>query len=119
VRNPQYNHTFVFDNDYPALLPECNPRTADPESCSRPCRKPELAGGVLLARHDLTLPRMTAEELRAVVDVWAQEMASLETISWVRYVQIFENRARSWVPATRTALSDLATLLSQSSAERA
>jgi len=35
---------------------------------------------------------MTAEELRAVVDVWVQEMASLESISGVRYVQIFENR---------------------------
>ena len=35
---------------------------------------------------------MSAEELRAVVDVWAQEMVSLQSISSVRYVQIFENR---------------------------
>jgi len=94
VHNPQYSQTFVFDNDYPALLPEAlSVRTAAPDplltavpeagTCKVVCFSP---------RHDLTLPRMTAEELRAVVEVWAREMASLETISWVRYVQIFENR---------------------------
>jgi len=94
ARNPQYNHTFAFDNDYPALLPEVQSAsaadcdsllTAVPETgtCRVVCFSP---------RHDLTLPRMTAEELRAVVDVWAQEMVSLESNSWVRYVQIFENR---------------------------
>jgi len=94
ARNPQYDHTFVFDNDYPALLPEASSvhaaaldplLTAVPEAgtCRVVCFSP---------RHDLTLPRMTVEELRAVVDVWAQEMISLESISWVRYVQIFENR---------------------------
>ncbi|HYA62800.1 MAG TPA: galactose-1-phosphate uridylyltransferase, partial [Candidatus Sulfotelmatobacter sp.] len=94
VHNPQYDHTFVFDNDYPALLPEASSgRTAAPDplltavpeagTCRVVCFSP---------RHDLTLPRMTAEELRAVVDVWVQQMVSLESISWVRYVQIFENR---------------------------
>jgi UDPglucose--hexose-1-phosphate uridylyltransferase len=94
VRNPDYNRTFVFDNDFPALLPEVQSgRTADPNSLLTALPEAGTCRVVCFSpRHDLTLPRMSAEELRAVVDVWAQEMVSLQSISWVRYVQIFENR---------------------------
>ncbi len=43
-------------------------------------------------RHDLTIARMSQEELRGVVDAWTGEMQSLEKLAWVRHVQIFENR---------------------------
>src|SRR5207248_5548043 len=43
-------------------------------------------------RHDLTIPRMNARELRGVVDAWAEQFSSLAQIPWVRHVQIFENR---------------------------
>jgi len=94
VHNPQYKHTFVFDNDYPALLPEVqSAHTAAPDPLLTALPEAGICRVVCFSpRHDLTLPRMTTEELRAVVDVWAQEMVSLESISWVRYVQIFENR---------------------------
>jgi UDPglucose--hexose-1-phosphate uridylyltransferase len=94
VRNPAYQSTFAFDNDYPALLsPSKVENEADqgalllavPESgiCRVVCFSP---------RHDLTLPRMTLEELRNVIEAWTKEMQSLEGFPWVRYVQIFENR---------------------------
>ena len=94
ARNPDYKTTFVFDNDYPALLPEPILEThaaedplvlAVPEAgiCRVVCFSP---------KHDLTLPRMTREELREVVRTWTQEMESLESLPWVRYIQIFENR---------------------------
>ena len=43
-------------------------------------------------RHDLTLARMTTEEIERVVEVWTEqyrELGGLKAISWV---QIFENR---------------------------
>jgi UDPglucose--hexose-1-phosphate uridylyltransferase len=41
-------------------------------------------------RHDLTLPEMSVEEIRAVVDVWAAQTAELG--GRYRWVQVFENK---------------------------
>ncbi len=93
VRNPPYKSTFAFNNDYPALLPDLpsSPAKTDslliatPESgvCRVVCFSP---------RHDLTIARMSQQELLPVIDTWAEEMSSLEAITWIRYIQIFENR---------------------------
>ncbi len=91
--NPKYSNTLVFDNDYPALLPEV-PGTGENESdlliahaeaglCRVVCFSP---------RHDLTIPRMTPPELHDVVEVWVEQFRSLSEIPWVQHVQIFENR---------------------------
>jgi UDPglucose--hexose-1-phosphate uridylyltransferase len=93
VRNPVYKTTFAFVNDFPALLPEVQEQHASENellaaapvtgTCRVLCFSP---------RHDLTISRMTREELRQVVDAWTAEMESLEKLSWVRHVQVFENR---------------------------
>lgn len=93
LRNLQYSSTFVFDNDYPALLPNTAATTVD-------------ENGLIVARsergicrvlcfsplHDLTLARMKSENIREVVDCWASETSSLGAIPWINHVQIFENR---------------------------
>jgi UDPglucose--hexose-1-phosphate uridylyltransferase len=43
-------------------------------------------------RHDLTIPRMQPEEVRAVIDVWTEQYRELGEIPWIQHVQIFENR---------------------------
>src|SRR5207248_3054770 len=88
-----YTATYAFDNDFPALLPEVEPlqngqngllvARTDRGLCRVLCFSP---------RHDLTIPRMNARELRGVVDAWAEQFSSLAQIPWVRHVQIFENR---------------------------
>jgi UDPglucose--hexose-1-phosphate uridylyltransferase len=93
VRNPQYAHTFVFDNDFPALLPatsaleinEANLLVASPETgtCRVICFSP---------RHDLTLARMESGDIRKVVDSWAEQYEELGADPSISYVQIFENR---------------------------
>ena len=93
ARNPAYTSTFVFDNDYAALLPDAPPVAVD-------------RGGLIVARgergvcrvvcfsprHDLTVPRMKPEEVRQVVDVWTGQYRELGALPWVRHVEIFENR---------------------------
>jgi UDPglucose--hexose-1-phosphate uridylyltransferase len=92
VRNPAYPSTYVFDNDYPALIPQT------PES------EVERAGLIVARgergicrvlcfspRHDLTISRMTQAEIRAVVDAWVDQFRELSAVPWVRHVQIFEN----------------------------
>jgi len=92
-QTPRYSETYVFENDFPALLPEAEPlqyekngllvARTDRGLCRVLCFSP---------RHDLTIPRMNARELRGVVDAWAEQFSSLAQIPWVRHVQIFENR---------------------------
>jgi UDPglucose--hexose-1-phosphate uridylyltransferase len=93
LRNPEYKTTFAFDNDFPALLPEVRERPAPASGLL--VREP-VAGTCRVVcfspRHDLTIARMSQEELRGVVDAWTEEMQSLEKLAWVRHVQIFENR---------------------------
>jgi UDPglucose--hexose-1-phosphate uridylyltransferase len=92
ARNPTYASTFVFDNDFPALLDA--PEAAVPEDeifrtepargfCRVVCFSP---------RHDLSLARMGTEAVRGVVDAWADEVERLGSIEGVRWVQVFENK---------------------------
>ncbi len=93
VRNPQYTSTFVFDNDFAALLPntpreEQNERgllvaQGEPGVCRVICFSP---------RHDLTLARMSQAEIRQVMDVWAAQYLELAACPGISYVQVFENR---------------------------
>jgi UDPglucose--hexose-1-phosphate uridylyltransferase len=92
-KTPHYTSTYVFDNDFPALLPGAQAvreergglLVAEPERglCRVVCFSP---------RHDLTLGGMTNQALRTVIDTWADQYAELAGIDWVRHVQIFENR---------------------------
>jgi len=90
-RNPQYEFTYVFTNDFAALLPD----TPDTSVSSNPLLRTESEQGTCRVicfspRHDLTLPEMTVEDVRCVVDVWAEQMAELgQRYAWV---QIFENK---------------------------
>jgi UDPglucose--hexose-1-phosphate uridylyltransferase len=89
-RNPAYDRTFVFDNDFGALTPDSAPwryeqglTVAEGESgiCRVVCYSP---------RHDLGPASMKREQVRAIVDVWADESEALgKRYGWV---QIFENR---------------------------
>jgi UDPglucose--hexose-1-phosphate uridylyltransferase len=93
ARNPKYTSTFVFDNDYAALLPDA----PDFEEDERGLLVARSERGIcrvicFLPRHDLTIPRMSLEAIGEVIGVWAAEYRRLEEIDWVRHVQIFENR---------------------------
>ena len=89
--NPAYDHTFVFTNDFAALLPDipAAPPAAHPlltvETVRGDCRVICFS-----PRHDLTLPQMPAADIRGVVDVWAAQ--TVELGARYRWVQVFENK---------------------------
>jgi UDPglucose--hexose-1-phosphate uridylyltransferase len=93
ARNPKYTSTFVFDNDYAALLPDA-PDFEEDEGGLLVARSEKGICRVIcfLPRHDLTIPRMSPEAIGEVIGVWAAEYRRLGEIDWVRHVQIFENR---------------------------
>ncbi len=92
ARNPDYPHTFVFDNDFAALKADAPTRSevdgllvAEGETglCRVICFSP---------RHDLTLSGMAVADIERVVDVWVEETIALGGLPDVGSVQIFENR---------------------------
>ncbi|MCP4757571.1 MAG: UDP-glucose--hexose-1-phosphate uridylyltransferase [Proteobacteria bacterium] len=91
ISNPEYDGTFVFTNDFSALLP--NMPTED--ETTHPLLQVEIPRGTCRVvcfspRHDLTLAEMSIDEIEPVVDLWADQIRELsETYRWV---QIFENK---------------------------
>jgi UDPglucose--hexose-1-phosphate uridylyltransferase len=91
VRNPKYETTFVFTNDFAALLPDVPPTPP----ADNPIMNIQSVRGTsrvicFSPRHDLTLPEMEVTDIRAVVDVWAEQVTELgKTYRWV---QVFENK---------------------------
>jgi UDPglucose--hexose-1-phosphate uridylyltransferase len=89
--NPAYKSIYTFTNDFAALLPNTPQigksddgllRTESVQGTSRViCFSP---------RHDLTLPEMPVEDIRQVIDVWAEQTAELG--ERYRWVQVFENK---------------------------
>jgi UDPglucose--hexose-1-phosphate uridylyltransferase len=94
-RNPHYASVFAFDNDFPALVPHAGTveRSADPlfvsetESgiCRVLCYSPD---------HSKGMARMSAAEIRSVVDAWAAQFSELDAREDVGAVTIFENHGQ-------------------------
>lgn len=93
-RNPAYTGTFVFDNDFAALMADVPPpdeaggadaglfQTMPARGTSRViCFSPD---------HSLTLPELDDAAMRGVVDTWCDQSAELGR-QW-RWVQVFENK---------------------------
>jgi UDPglucose--hexose-1-phosphate uridylyltransferase len=101
-RNPAYASTYVFENDFAALLPGIPGEASLPGDASD-------AAGLMVAqaehgrarvvcfspRHDLSLARMAPSDVRGVVDAWSAEYVRLGAESAIRSVTIFENRGEA------------------------
>lgn len=91
--NPQYEGTFVFTNDFSAILPEGGKGSfgrnelLQAESETGLCRVVNFS-----PRHDLTLAEMSQQEIERVIDVWCEEYRTLGAMPGIRHVQIFENK---------------------------
>ncbi len=95
VRNPAYESTFVFENDFAALRPDqpAGETTWEDGDILRAEAERGLCRVMCFSpRHDLTLATMPQDQIRGVVDLWAAQSAEVGGLDWVRYVQIFENR---------------------------
>jgi UDPglucose--hexose-1-phosphate uridylyltransferase len=89
--NPGYERTYTFTNDFSALLPDA---PLD-EEFSHPLFRSQGVNGTCRVmcfspRHDLTLPEMALEDIRRVVDMWAEQVEELS--ARYQWVQVFENK---------------------------
>lgn len=91
--NPPYEGTYVFVNDFSALLPDVPSGRFDENGlvvassergiCKVLCFSP---------RHDLTLARMETDAIIHVVEAWVDQYSKIGSEPFINYVQIFENR---------------------------
>ncbi len=93
VRNPPYTGTFVFKNDFAALLEETPEGRMDERGLLVAESEQGLCRVICFSpRHDLTLALMAREEIEPIVDVWIEQYREIGALESVDYVQIFENR---------------------------
>ena len=89
--NPDYPGTYVFDNDFPAVLPD----TPEPPATTDPLFETRLATGTsrvicFSPDHNATLPRLSRAAMRGVVEAWCAQTAELGKDNV--WVQVFENK---------------------------
>ncbi|MGB9639822.1 MAG: UDP-glucose--hexose-1-phosphate uridylyltransferase [Anaerolineales bacterium] len=90
-QNPQYESTFVFTNDFSALLPEVPVVDIHEHPLIRAHTIPGTCRVICFSpRHDLTLPQMEVVDIHKVVRVWMEQSVELGRI--YRWVQVFENK---------------------------
>jgi len=89
-QNPDYTGPYIFQNDFPSLLPET-------EFIERetPLFKAQSVSGncrvlCFSERHDLSLPELELSSIEKVVQFWVDEYKELA--EKYRWVQIFENK---------------------------
>ena len=91
--NPNYASTYVFDNDFAALLPTGPHAELGEDSFFRVQAETGICRVICFSpRHDLTLPEMALPEIRRVVDVWREQVTELGNRPDIAYVQLFENK---------------------------
>jgi UDPglucose--hexose-1-phosphate uridylyltransferase len=93
ARTPRYTSTFVFDNDFAAMVPDTSSQQPDRDGLLLAESERGMCRVVCFSpRHDLTIGAMKVEAIRRVVDTWVDQYAELADVPWVRHVQVFENR---------------------------
>lgn len=90
--NPAYTGTFVFTNDFSALLPD-----APSGSYEQGLLMAEGERGICRVvcfspNHALTIPEMAVEDIIGVVETWQREYQELGSLPFINHVQIFENK---------------------------
>lgn len=93
AQTPQYTGTYVFTNDFSALLPDSPFETRDENGLMVAHTENGICRVICFSpRHDLTLAQMDREGIREVVTVWTEQTADLAKNPDIGYVQIFENK---------------------------
>lgn len=93
VQNPVYSSTYVFTNDFASLLPDIPPMSLTRHPLLHAQSEPGTTRVICFSpRHDMTLPEMPIENIRAVVDTWAAQVEELG--ARYRWVQLFENKGQ-------------------------
>ena len=88
--NDHYTGTYVFDNDFAALQPDTPPAVSNDPLFRMSAEQGKSRVICFSPDHSKTLPQLSVEQIKQVVDTWQQESQTLGEN--YRSVQIFENK---------------------------
>lgn len=92
ARNPLYEGTFVFENDFAALSPDTPKGEYEERGLLRVTAERGVCRVICFSsRHNWALTDMSVEDVRRVVDAWAEQTDELSALDGIGYVQLFEN----------------------------
>lgn len=105
--NPAYRGPWVFANDFGALLASAQATNVDASGVTHAATSPHMRGDLFVAQpaagecrvicyspdHATSMAEMALPALRAVVQTWCDETATLG-LRW-RWVQVFENKGEA------------------------
>lgn len=91
--NPDYKGTYVFTNDFSALLTGSPAGEMNDGELFRAQSERGICRVICFNEdHSLTLPEMDVNAIRKVVDVWCEQFKEMGNNPLINYVQIFENK---------------------------
>ncbi|MCY1152440.1 MAG: UDP-glucose--hexose-1-phosphate uridylyltransferase [Sphaerochaetaceae bacterium] len=94
-QNPDYKDTFVFTNDFSALLSDTDSVSTQfgPNNLLKSKGEKGVCKVICFSpRHDLTVARMEVEDIVKIIKVWREQYNELGKLSYINHVQIFENK---------------------------
>lgn len=93
ARNPAYTSTFVFDNDFSALLPDTPVGALQQNGLLQARAERGMCRVICFSpRHDRSLAEMSTAEIAPVIEVWTEQYLDLGSRAFINHVQIFENK---------------------------
>jgi len=91
--NPDYRESFVFKNDFSALLEDTPSESYNQDDLLVAQSERGICKVISFSpKHHLTLPELSVAEITKVINLWQAEYQSLSENPWIKYIQIFENK---------------------------
>ncbi len=93
--NPNYKNTYVFTNDFSALLKDSDSESHSfgPNNLLQAKGEKGICKVICFSpRHDLTISRMKVDDIVQIIQVWKEQYNELGNYSYINHVQIFENK---------------------------
>ncbi len=91
--NPEYKDSFVFTNDYSSLLQDTPKGSFEISDLLIAKSEKGICKVISFSPdHSLTLPRLSIEELVAVINLWTSEYQTIAEDRSIHHIQIFENK---------------------------
>lgn len=91
-KNPDYVLPYAFDNDYAALVDDGENSALEVGLLKASTEQGKCRVICFSPRHDLTLSKMSENDIVNVIRLWQSEYMQLGASSQVNHVQIFENK---------------------------
>lgn len=92
-QNPVYTDSFVFTNDFAALLSDTPEGAINVEGLLKAHSEKGTCRVISFSPdHSLTLPLVSVDGIKKVIELWQEEYKNLSNDPSIKYIQIFENK---------------------------